>query len=375
MWNGSLVVDAVAHSFNWIPENRADSLTEEEYRRFLEFGWQQSHLAIESDEPGWKLSFEEYTSTFTADTIARSFIEETEVDMIAYHEVEIPGVAKHGLSPLPVGEELKRRYPERVLLYVFVDPFRGEAEFDRMEAKVATGLVDGFKFYPTNGVFNLDTGKMNTALYDDPEFTFPFFQKAIDLGVHHVAIHKAYPVGPGSLEKDKVDDVGGAAASFPQLTFEVVHSGWAFLEDCALQMMANPNIYANLELTANFAVRRPRQCAESIGELLRYGTEDRLIYAAGIPNGHPQPVFEAFSQMEMPEDLVTGQDMTVLSEELKKKILGTNMLALHGIDPGEKKAQLAGDEWDRHRQEARARDAVIAPWRAHREAVGTPAAS
>jgi predicted TIM-barrel fold metal-dependent hydrolase len=140
-------------------------------------------------------------------------------------------------------------------------------------------------------------------------------------------------------------------------------------------MMANPNIYANLELTANFAVRRPRQCAESIGELLRYGTEDRLIYAAGIPNGHPQPVFEAFSQMEMPEDLVTGQDMTVLSEELKKKILGTNMLALHGIDPGEKKAQLAGDEWDRHRQEARARDAVIAPWRAHREAVGTPAAS
>jgi len=375
MWNDSLVVDGVAHSFDWTPANRADSLTEDEYARFLDFAWQQSHLLIESNAPGWKLSFEEFTSTFTADTIARSFIEETEVDMVVYHEVEIAGVAKHGLSPLAVGEELKRRFPERVLLYAFVDPFRGEAELERMEAKVATGLVDGFKFYPTNGVFNLETGKMNTMLYDDPEFSFPYFQKAKDLGIQHVAVHKAYPVGPGSLEKDRVDDIGGAAFAFPELTFEVVHSGWAFLEDCALQMMVNQNIYANLELTANFAVRRPRQCAESIGELLRYGTDDRLLYASGIPNGHPHPVFDSFSRMEMPEDLVEQQDMPLLSEELKKKILGTNMLALHGIDPEEKKRKIAGDEWDKQRQAARAEGGAITPWRAHREAIGTLAAA
>ena len=121
--------------------------------------------------------------------------------------------------------------------------------------------------------------------------------------------------------------------------------------------------------------RRPRQCAESIGELLRYGTDDRLLYASGIPNGHPHPVFDSFSRMEMPEDLVEQQDMPLLSEELKKKILGTNMLALHGIDPEEKKRKIAGDEWDKQRQAARAEGGAITPWRAHREAIGTLAAA
>ena len=37
------------------------------------------------------------------------------------------------------------------------------------------------------------------------------------------------------------------AAAFPDMTFEVVHSGWAFLDDCAFQLQMNPNIYANLE--------------------------------------------------------------------------------------------------------------------------------
>ena len=218
----------------------------------------------------------------------------------------------------------------------------------------------------------METGKVNTMLYDDPELAFPYIQKANDLGIKQVAVHKAFPVAPGSIIQDKVDDMGTAAAAFPDMTFEVVHAGWAFLEDSCIQMQVNPNLYANLELTANYAVRRPRQCAEAIGELLRVGTTDeRLLFASGIPNGHPQPVLEAFSQMDMPQDLVEGQDLPELTDELKRKILGENMLALHGIDPAEKKQQIAGDEWDRQRREARERDAEVRPWRAQREAAGT----
>jgi predicted TIM-barrel fold metal-dependent hydrolase len=372
MWNDSLVVDGVAHAYEWTPDNCPDTLSKEEYAGVLDFLWRQTHLLTESNAPGLKLNFQEFTTKFTSDTIARTYIEETDVDMIVYHEVEIAGFFKRGTSPLHVGEELKRAYPERVLLYAFADPFRGEAEFDRMEEKVSSGLVDGFKFYPTDGVFNIETGRVNTMLYDNPEMAFPYLQKALDLGITRVAVHKAFPVAPGALLKDKVDDMGSAAEAFPGLTFEVVHSGWAFLEDCALQMGLNPNIYANLELTANFAVRRPRQCARAIGELLRVGnTEDRLLWATGIPNGHPQPVLESFAQMEMPEDLVDGEDMPVLTDELKRKMLGENMLALHGIDPEVKKQQIAGDEWDRQRQAARERDEEIKPWRAQREAAGT----
>lgn len=372
MWNDSLVVDGVTHAYEWTPDNRPEHLGAEQYAQTLEFLWRQTHLATESKKPGWQLNLQEFTTKFSPEAIARIYIEETDVDLIAYHEVEIPGFFKRGTSPLSTGEELKRRFPDRVLLYAFVDPFRGEAEFERMEAKLATGLVDGFKFYPTDGVFNIDTGKVNTMLYDDPEMAFPFLQKAQDLGIKHVAVHKAFPVAPGSLIQDKVDDIGVAAAAFPELTFEIVHSGWAFLEDCALGLANNPNIYANLELTANFAVRRPRQCAEAIGTFLRWGeTEDRLLFATGIPNGHPQPVLESFSEMEMPADLAEGQDFPELTEEVKKKMLGGNFLALHGIDPEQKKQQIAGDEWDRLRQAARERADDGIRWRAHREAAGT----
>jgi predicted TIM-barrel fold metal-dependent hydrolase len=376
MWKDSLVVDGVTHAYEWTQENRAETMTEEQFAGVIEFLWKQTHLWTESNRPGYKLNLEEFTTKFTSETIARTYIEETDVDMIVYHEVEIGGFFKRGTSPLHVGEELKRAYPERVLLYAFADPFRGEVELERMEEKVATGLVDGFKFYPTDGVFNMETGKVNTMLYDDPELAYPYLQKALDLGVKQVAVHKAFPVAPGSIIQDRVDDMGAAAQAFPDLTFEVVHAGWAFLEDSCISMQVNPNLYANLELTANYAVRRPRQCMEAIGEMLRIGTCDhRLLFASGIPNGHPQPVLEALAEMQMPEDLVEGQDLPELTDELKKKMFGENMLALHGIDPEEKKKAIAGDEWERKRTEARERDAEVTPWRAQREAAGTYAAA
>ncbi len=376
MWNDSLVVDGVAHAYEWIPENRADGIDDETYHGVLDFFYRHTHYRTEKKDPAWMLSFEEFTKKFSAETVAEIYMEETDVDLIVYHEVQIAGFFKNGTSPLQTGEELKRAHPERVLLYAFADPFDGEAGLEDMERKAATGLVDGFKFYPTNGVFDIETGKMSTMLYDDPEMAFPFLQKALDLGIKHVGVHKAFPVAPGPLLKDMPDDIGAAAEAFPELTFEIVHSGWAFAEECALQLMLNPNIYANLELTANFAVRRPRQCAEALGEMLRVGdVEDRLIFATGIPNGHPQPVLESFSGMEMPEDLIAGQDMPELTDELKAKILGGNFLAMHGIDAEAKKAQIAGDEWDRRRQAARERGGEQVHWRPQREAAGTLASA
>jgi hypothetical protein len=341
-----LVVDGVAHAYEWIPENRADGITDEEYHGVLEFFYRHTHFRTEKNDPAWMLSFEEFTQKFTADAVAQIYIEETDVDMIVYHEVQIAGFFKNGTSPWETGLELKERYPDRVMLYAFADP--------------------------TNGVFNLETGHMNTMLYDDPELAFPFLQKALDLGVKHVGVHKAFPVAPGPLLKDRPDDIGFAAEAFPDLTFEIVHSGWAFLDECALQLMLNPNVYANLELTANFAVRRPRQCMEAIGAMLRVGdVSDRLIFATGIPNGHPQPVLEALAQMEMPRDLVEGQDMPEMTDELRAKILGGNFLAMHGIDAEEKKAQIAGDDWDQQRAAARERGDDGVHWRAQREAAGT----
>jgi hypothetical protein len=170
------------------------------------------------------------------------------------------------------------------------------------------------------------------------------------------------------LDKDNVHDVSTAAVAFPDLQFEVVHSGWAFLEESALQLMLHPNIWANLESVANFVVRQPRRFAHVIGTLLRYGGPERIIFGTGCSVAHPQPIVEAFSGFEMPEDLIEGYGYPEVTGAMKRKIFGENMARLHGFDPAERAAALAGDEWAPRRAARRAGEP--SPWRAHRKRHG-----
>jgi predicted TIM-barrel fold metal-dependent hydrolase len=377
MIDGKLVIDAVAHAYDFTPGNRVDSCPPEDYDRFVRFVWQLFHAALESDEPGYLLSCEEYLAGFGADALASMFFEESDVDVIAYHGVEIRGFFKHGSSPYAIGEEMKRRWPDRVLLYAPVDPLAGPQELELMEQRAATGLVDGFKFYPSDGMIDPARHRTRTILYDDRELAWPYFEQARRLGIPRVAIHKAQPVGPGPTTSVEVDDVSVAAVAFPDMIFEVVHSGWAFLEDCALQLMLHPNIWANLEGVANFVVQRPRRFAEILGTLLQYGGADRLVFGTGGMQAHPQPIVQAIRDLEMPADLVEGMGLPSLTAEDKAKLLGGNMARLHGLDVPALTARLAADEWAERRRARLAEDAVAGgpqPWRFHRAAMAAAAA-
>ena len=206
---------------------------------------------------------------------------------------------------------MQRIAPDRVLLYGCVDTFdddRGRV-FESMERMVEQGAV-GFKFYPSNGFFDVSKHKLVQMLYDDPERAFPFFEKARELGVMHLAFHKAQPVGPGPVEAVHYEDVSTAALAFPDMTFEVVHAGWAFLEEAGIQLMLHDNIYANLECVVNLVVRHPRRFAHIIGTLLRYGGPERILYATGCAVNHADPILERFMAFEMPEELVDGYGLS-----------------------------------------------------------------
>ena len=160
-----------------------------------------------------------------------------------------------------------------------------------------------------------------------------------------------------------------AAVAFPQIQFEVVHAGWAFLEDSALQMMLHPNIWANLENVANFAVRQPRKFAHVLGTLLQYAGDERIMFGTGCCAAHPQPILEAFAAFEMPQDLVDGYGFPEVTELTKRRIFGENFARLHGFDADERVQRIAGDEWSQRRAERRAAGDG-SPWRAHRERNG-----
>ena len=365
MIDGHLVIDAVAHAYDFTPENRVDSCPPAEYERFVGFVWQLFHAALESKQPGYLLSQQEYLAGFGADVLASIFFEESDVDVIVYHGVEIRGFFRRGSSPYVIGEELKRRWPDRVLLYAPVDPLAGPQELELMAERVATGLVDGFKFYPSDGMIDPAIHRARTVLFDDRELAWPYFERARELGVTRIAIHKAQPVGLGPTWTVNVNDVSTAAVAFPGLVFEVVHSGWAFLEECALQLMLHPNVWANLEGVANFVVQRPRRFAEILGTLLLHGGSDRIVFGTGGMQAHPQPILEAVAALVMPADLRDGFGLPELTPEVMGKLLGGNMARLHGLDVPALSARLAADEWTDRRSARRAEPGL--PWRAHRE--------
>jgi predicted TIM-barrel fold metal-dependent hydrolase len=375
MWNDNLVIDAVAHGFDFRPENRADNdwMTPGIYEQFGKVGfWKSLHVAYESREPGYMLSWEEMSYGWTASDLADVYFGESDVDVIVYHEFGIHGLFKDGVSPWEPGLELKKAYPDRVILYAYVDALQGPKALEQMEERAATGLIDGFKVHPANGTVDPVTHQTRAVRLDNPEYAYPIYRKARDLGIKHIGVHKTMPIGPGSLAKDRPEDMSNAALAFPDMTFEVVHSGWAFLEECVMQAFLHPNIYVNMECVANLAVRRPRKFAEIIGEFLYagMGVEDRIFFATGVPTQHPQPVLEAVANFKMPEDMREGYDYPELTDEIKAKILGLNFARMHGFDPAERLAKLKNDEWTGKRESTRGR-LVESPWQAHRGRIAT----
>lgn len=366
MKNGRIVIDAVGHTYDFSEDNRRPGIPYEAYKAFSAWLRGYGHVPVEATTGGYPLSQAEFDGGWTTEELTDVFFKESDVDIVAMHAVNFFNLFIRGANPWEKCLAVKRAAPERVLLYAAVDPLADrQAELERMAEHAEQG-IDGFKFYPVNGLADYRNVALSYSFAD--EKIWPFFDYARTLGINHLAIHKALPTGPGPNIQDRPDDVTFAAVAFPDMTFEVVHSGWAFVEDCALQLSLNPNIYANLECTANTALRMPRRFAKAVGALLAEAP-DRVLFATGAPLSHPQPIIEAIDAFVMPEDLVQ-EGLPEFTDEIKAKVLGENMARLHGRDVEAIKQRSTSDEF------ARSRKAYLddpQPWRRKKERVNAEA--
>ena len=93
--------------------------------------------------------------------------------------------------------------------------------------------------------------------------------------------------------------------AFPDLTFEIVHGGFAFLEETDWQLRSFPNVVVNLEGSSSYLMQgAPRRFAELIGTFLRAGGEDRILWSTGCNSHHPRPYIEMFWNFHIPQDMV-----------------------------------------------------------------------
>jgi uncharacterized protein len=336
MIDDAFVIDGVVHAWDMRPEilrgPHTDEVVEQTYAGHL-------HMSPRG-EPKWVTSRDKF-KVWGPETIAHALFAESYTDVGIYHEVGMYHMFSTGVSPEWVGKRMQELYPGRILRYGYVSPWQENA-LEEVDRHWDEGCV-GIKLYP----YELVNDELRDFRLDDEKIAFPVFARAQERGFRSVAFHKAVPFGPYPLEPYKVNDVATAAQAFPDLTFEIVHGGMAFLEETAMLVLAFPNVAINLEAIAALLPNTPHKFARIVGSFLASGGSKRIIWSGGLPIAHTRPMLEAFWRMEMPRDLVEEEGFPELDMETKKDILGRNSARILGLDINKMKAAIADDEFSR----------------------------
>ena len=342
MIDGMPVIDAIVHPYNLSPENEktphAPYIT-----RML------SGANAEALGPGYRIPMELYERDWPMEDVVNMAFLESHADLAVYHVLPI-GAFRDGICGIDKALECKERWPQRFVLYAGVDPMKGQAALDELEEQwERLDHPTGLKLYPNSWVGDQMLGwKM-----DDPEIAFPLFEKAQSLGIKVVAIHKSLPLGPVEMMYYHVEDIDRAAMAFPDLQFEIVHGGMAFLEETAWQVARFPNVWINLESSATMLTTKPRSFEEMLATFVGRTTKsfDRLLWGTGSMVTHPRPHLERFAAFEFSKERMEGWGLPQITSEEKRKILAENYAAMHGFSLEDRLAAIEGDDIAKKRAE------------------------
>ncbi|HEX4908489.1 MAG TPA: amidohydrolase family protein [Actinomycetes bacterium] len=330
MGDDAIVFDGVAHVFNFEKKNALGPPGEMFINHLYAF-----HAAL-TPEGQPVMAADDFLRQWTVDDIDEMVYRQSSTDMLCAMPLPLTDLFRDGLSPWEECAELASRRPDRTVFWGSVNPLEGRRALDLMERQVGEFGAKAFKFYNVR----YDYGSPFPWRMDDPQVAFPVFEKAQELGVNLIGVHKGVPLGPQPIEATQTWDMDGAAANFPDINFVIFHVGLPFIDEVCWQLIRHPNLYASIAATINFVVRAPRQFAETLGKLLFWAGEDKIIYGSEAPIWQPQWALDAFWNFQLPQDLVEGYGYPQLTEQAKRKILGENLLRLHGMDVEETRARL-----------------------------------
>ena len=341
----TFVLDAVSHAYNLDAANVLD----ERYAQgigemlfgMLDQGMPQSH----------RITHDSFFRDWSIEEVVTLLFAESDTDVATFHPI-LAAPFENGLVEPHKAKRITEKYPDRFLAYATVDPLEGEDALDELERQAEAFDPVGLKLYPSSW----GTGEHRTWRMDDPRIAYPVFEKARELGIDVIAIHKALAFGPVPRTPYDPADVDEPAENFPELAFEVVHGGLAFTEETAWQVARFPNVYVNMEGYGLLMAANSTKGEETFAELLSVGGEavmEKLFWGTGVMAGHAQPQLEAFRDFELSDR--TRRDVGVLgklpqvTDEHKRKMLGENYAELLGLDVDSLREAVADDEFAKRR--------------------------
>ena len=313
---------------------------------------------------------DDHVVCFDADHYLKEVFLDSDTDVAVLSFVPVP--AK--INPTTPSEVSKVRNlvaglegSKRLLLHSIVlpnlPPFKQQLE--AMEQAVAEWDIAAWKVYTQWG----PNGSVGWAL-DDPKIGIPFIEKARELGVKNICIHKGFPLRGLSPKFTTAEEVGRVATMFPDVNFFIYHSGFENRrregpydpQDAERGVSAlvkslqdnevgpNQNVYAELGSTWRFAMRDPTAAAHVLGKLLRYVGQDRVVWGTdSIWYGSPQDQILAFRAFQITPEFQERYGYPALTPALKRKVFGINASGAYGVDPQVFKREAKNDVVDQAR--------------------------
>jgi uncharacterized protein len=346
---GALIIDATVHGFNFSLDNCKTPMVREMRSHGYDFG-----VAM-SPHPRWDMTRDEFFDQFNhqPDVLLEMMFAESQTDVAIYHGVPLEGLYHDGSSPLWVGLEAAKRYPHRVFNYVPVYPWKDNA-LDLIDEHASNSSVIGIKLYPAD-LLDDETFAISTVNSDK---SLAMIERCQSHGIKMIAVHKAVPIGPfrDIGQHFNVDDLPDALDAFPDMTFEVVHGGFAFLDETIELMERYPNVVINLEGNQTFMRIDPPKWDEMMGRFLQVPNgAGRVFWSVASSAFHAQPWIEMFWQWNLTDK---WPEMT---KDIKRDILGGNYARYLGWDIDTIKASCAADSYGLDKE-------LKAPWTYLREA-------
>lgn len=341
------IIDAVAHAYNLHPSNYADVASA---KPISDLTYQIGGMG--SPEARYNVPRSIYIDDWSPEDVANVLFKETATDMVVAHSLPLY-CFKDGMCSVEKSAEFVQRWPDRCRAYAAIDPLRSNWK-EELDRQVELLKPIGLKVYPTswNGS-TISQWKMN-----DPKVAFPVYEHAMKHGIKVIAVHKAVPLGPVVAEDAfNPGDLEGAAGTFPDLAFEIVHGGIAFSEETGWLLARFSNIYINLEVSNIILERRPRTFSKMLLDLLKVGGMpmlDRFIWATGCYLAHPRPTIDAFCKYTIPEDLLQDAglfgSLSQITDDHKRNIFANTYARIHGIDIEATKLAIANDSFAQARK-------------------------
>ena len=228
--SSNVVIDAVVHGYNLLPSNARNDAA----RSFVQATYGMVSL---TGHRGF-IGPAEYSRDWGIEELAQLLFVESDVDLATFHAVPLDDYFYDGMVSNEKGIEMRRRWPDRVLFYGAVNALQDPVQvLEHAQYLVDDAGAVGIKLYPER------YQEGSTVPVDLASSACePLLEWASEHSVV-LAIHKIFPAGVGRTEHYRLGDVEAAAARFPKLQLEVVHSGMAFLDETFFLLQRFENVW------------------------------------------------------------------------------------------------------------------------------------